>query len=100
MENRGIYSYMRNLIRHILKEETESEVREVIKVLKKFIIEYFSEVDWFRDVDFEIGEWFLRCIQHSRSALLRYLEKVYGCAAEQLRAGLYQRCTAGTVFER
>jgi len=49
---------MRNLIRHILKEETESEVREVIKVLKKFIIEYFSDVDWFKDVDFEIGEWF------------------------------------------
>jgi hypothetical protein len=49
---------MKHLIKRILKEETESEVREVIKVLKKFIIEYFSEVDWFKDVDFEIGEWF------------------------------------------
>jgi hypothetical protein len=49
---------MRNLIRHILKEETESEVRKVIKVLKNFIMEYFSEVDWFKDVDFKIGEWF------------------------------------------
>jgi hypothetical protein len=49
---------MRNLIRHILKEETEPEIRKVIKVLKNFIIEYFSEVDWFKDVDFEIGEWF------------------------------------------
>ncbi len=58
MENRCIYSYMRNLIRHILKEETEPEIRKVIKVLKNFIIEYFSEVDWFKDVDFEIGTWF------------------------------------------
>jgi hypothetical protein len=49
---------MKNIIKKILKEETESEVREVIKVLKKFIIEYFSKVDWFKDVDFEIGEWF------------------------------------------
>jgi hypothetical protein len=49
---------MRNLIRHILKEETEPEIRKVIKVLKNFIIEYFSDVDWFRDVDFEMGTWF------------------------------------------
>jgi hypothetical protein len=49
---------MRNLIRHILKEETETVDPKIIKVLKNFIIEYFSDVDWFKDVDFEIGEWF------------------------------------------
>ncbi len=49
--------YMRNLIRHILKEETNSVDPKIIKLLKTFIIEYFSKVDWFKDVDFEIGEW-------------------------------------------
>jgi hypothetical protein len=48
---------MRNLIRHILKEETESVDRKIIKILKQYIIDYFSETDWFKDVDFEIGEW-------------------------------------------
>lgn len=52
-----IYSYMKHLIKRILKEETTSIDPKVIKVLKNFIIEYFSEVDWFRDVDFEIGTW-------------------------------------------
>ena len=49
---------MRNLIRHILKEETETVDHKIIEVLKNFIIEYFSEVDWFKDVDFEIGQWY------------------------------------------
>ena len=44
---------MRNLIRHILKEETDSVDPKKIGILKKFIIEYFSETDWFKDVDFE-----------------------------------------------
>ncbi len=48
---------MKHLIKRILKEETESDIRKVIKVLKNFIIEYFSDVDWFKDVDFEIGTW-------------------------------------------
>jgi hypothetical protein len=48
---------MRNLIRYILKEETESVDRKIIKILKQYIIDYFSETDWFKDVDFEIGEW-------------------------------------------
>jgi len=48
---------MKHLIKRILKEETTSIDPKVIKVLKNFIIEYFSEVDWFRDVDFEIGTW-------------------------------------------
>ena len=48
---------MRNLIRHILKEETDSVDPKKIGILKKFIIEYFSETDWFKDVDFEIGSW-------------------------------------------
>ena len=49
---------MKNIIKKILKEETETEFRKVVKVLKNFIIEYFSEVDWFKGVDFEIGTWF------------------------------------------
>jgi len=50
---------MRNLISHILKEENERLVdRKIIKILKQYIIDYFSETDWFKDVDFEIGEWF------------------------------------------
>ena len=48
---------MRNLIRYILKEETESVDRKIIKILTQYIIDYFSETDWFKDVDFEIGEW-------------------------------------------
>jgi hypothetical protein len=48
---------MKHLIKRILKEETEPEIRKVIKVLKNFIIEYFSETDWFKDVDFEMGTW-------------------------------------------
>jgi hypothetical protein len=48
---------MKNLIRHILKEETDSLDRKKIGILKKFIIEYFSKTDWFKDVDFEIGSW-------------------------------------------
>ena len=49
---------MEHLIKRILKEETETVDRKIIEVLKKFIIEYFSETDWFKDVDFEIGTWF------------------------------------------
>ena len=52
-----IYSYMKHLIKRILKEETESIDPKVIKVLKNFIIEYFSDVDWFKDVDFERSTW-------------------------------------------
>jgi hypothetical protein len=48
---------MKHLIKRILKEETTSIDPKVIKVLKNFIIEYFSDVDWFKDVDFEIGTW-------------------------------------------
>jgi hypothetical protein len=48
---------MKHLIKRILKEETASIDPKVIKVLKNFIIEYFSDVDWFKDVDFEIGTW-------------------------------------------
>ncbi len=48
---------MKNIIKKILKEETESVNPKIIKILKNFIIEYFSDVDWFKDVDFEIGEW-------------------------------------------
>ena len=48
---------MKHLIKRILIEETASIDPKVIKVLKNFIIEYFSDVDWFKDVDFEIGTW-------------------------------------------
>jgi hypothetical protein len=48
---------MKHLIKRILKEETESVDPKIIKILKNFIIEYFSDVDWFKDVDFEIRGW-------------------------------------------
>jgi hypothetical protein len=48
---------MKHLIKRILKEETEFIDPKVIKVLKNFIIEYFSDVDWFRGVDFERSTW-------------------------------------------
>ena len=48
---------MRNLIRHILKEETDSVDPKKIEILKKFIINYYSKTDWFKDVDFKMGSW-------------------------------------------
>ena len=48
---------MRNLIRHILKEETDSVDPKKIEILKKFIIDYYSKTDWFKDVDFKMGSW-------------------------------------------
>ena len=48
---------MRNLIRHILKEEIDSVDPKKIEILKKFIIDYYSKTDWFKDVDFKMGSW-------------------------------------------
>ena len=48
---------MRNLIRHILKEETDSVDPKKIEILKKSIIDYYSKTDWFKDVDFKMGSW-------------------------------------------
>jgi hypothetical protein len=48
---------MRNLIKHILKEETDSVDPKKIKILKKFIIDYYSKTDWFKEVDFKMGSW-------------------------------------------
>ena len=48
---------MKNLIRHILKEETDSVDPKKIEILKKFIINYYSKTDWFKDVDFKMGSW-------------------------------------------
>jgi len=48
---------MKNLIRHILKEETDSVDPKKIEILKKFIIDYYSKTDWFKDVDFKMGSW-------------------------------------------
>jgi hypothetical protein len=48
---------MKNLIRHILKEETDSVDPKKIEILKKSIIDYYSKTDWFKDVDFKMGSW-------------------------------------------
>lgn len=48
---------MKNLIKHILKEETNSVDPKKIGVLKNFIKDYFSNEYWFRDFDLEIGTW-------------------------------------------
>jgi hypothetical protein len=72
---------MKHLIKRILKEETESEIRKVIKVLKNFIIEYFSDVEWFRDVDFEIGTWMnsnFKLIPEIKITIYIYDEDVVG----------------------
>jgi len=52
-----IYLYMKNLIRRIIKEETNSVDPNKIKVLKNFISDYFSNFDWYRDFDLEIGSF-------------------------------------------
>jgi hypothetical protein len=46
---------MKNLIRRVIKEETNSVDPQKIGILKKFIIDYFSKSNWFRGLDFEIG---------------------------------------------
>lgn len=48
---------MKNLIRRIIKEETNSVDPNKIKVLKNFISDYFSNFDWYRDFDLEIGSF-------------------------------------------
>lgn len=48
---------MKNLIKHILKEETNSVDPKKIGVLKKFIKDYFSNEYWFINFDLEIGTW-------------------------------------------
>lgn len=48
---------MKNLIKQILKEETNSVDPKKIGVLKNFIKDYFSNENWFRDFDLEIGTW-------------------------------------------
>lgn len=48
---------MKNLIKQILKEETNSVDPKKIGILKNFIKDYFSNEYWFRDFDLEIGTW-------------------------------------------
>ena len=48
---------MKNLIRHILKEETDYVDPKKIEILKKSIIDYYSKTDWFKDVNFKMGSW-------------------------------------------
>ena len=48
---------MKNLIRQILKEETNSIDPKKKGILKNFIKDYFSNESWFRDFDIEIGTW-------------------------------------------
>ena len=46
---------MKQLIRQILKEETNLVDPKKILILKNFIMDYFSETDWFKDVDLEVS---------------------------------------------
>ncbi len=48
---------MKNLIKHILKEETNSVDPKKIGILKNFIKDYFSNENWFINFDLEIGTW-------------------------------------------
>ena len=48
---------MKNLIRQIIKEETNPVDPKKIGILKKFIKDYFSNEYWFKDFDLEIGTW-------------------------------------------
>ena len=48
---------MRNLIRHILKEESPSVDPKKVKIIKNFIDDYFSNAEWYRGVDYTIGFW-------------------------------------------
>lgn len=48
---------MKNLIRQIIKEETNPVDPKKIGILKKFIKDYFSNEYWFKDFDLERGTW-------------------------------------------